>query len=82
MITTTELTGRHRALLRAAAAGRCELSSSREPDLFVDGLCCCDQFSARQLVRAQLVAARAASNPGGRVPACLTTAGQSTLAAA
>jgi hypothetical protein len=82
MNTRTELTGRHRALLRAVAAGRCELDGAREPDLLVDGLCCSDQFSARQLLRAHLVRAGDDRAAGGRVPAALTEAGQSALAAA
>lgn len=81
MITTTELSGRQRALLRAVAAGRCELSCSQVPDMFVDGLCCCDQLSARQLVRAQLVTT-GDGFAGRRVAAALTAAGQAVLAAA
>ncbi|MGH3947955.1 MAG: hypothetical protein ACRDSE_02360 [Pseudonocardiaceae bacterium] len=45
------LTGRDRAILAAVAAGRVEMSCSCEPDLFVDGLCCCDQVAARNLAR-------------------------------
>ncbi|MBA2310609.1 MAG: hypothetical protein H0W01_15255 [Pseudonocardiales bacterium] len=82
MNTTTELTARHRALLRAVAAGRCELNGGRDPDLLVDGLCCCDQFSARQLLRAQLVTARIDDAADGPVPATLTAAGQSAIEAA
>jgi hypothetical protein len=82
MNTTTELTDRHLALLRAVAAGRCELDGSQLPALLVDGLCCSDQFSARQLLRARLVAARVDNTTGGRVPAALTEAGETALAAA
>ncbi len=81
MMNTTELTGRQRALLRAVAAGRCELTSSQQPDMFVDGLFCCDQLSARQLVRARLVAG-AAGRPGGRAPAALTDDGWQALSSA
>jgi hypothetical protein len=81
MMITNELTGRQRALLRAVAAGRCELTVDREPDMFVDGVFCCDQLSARQLVRSRLVAG-SAGRPGGRAPAALTDAGWIALACA
>jgi hypothetical protein len=78
----TELTHRHYALLRAVAAGRCELSRSCEPDLYIDGRTCCDQQAAHLLAHAGLIrhdgdAADAAI--GQRVPATLTTAGQAIL---
>lgn len=81
MSNPVELTGRHRALLRAVAAGRCELTASREPDLFVDGLCCCDQMSARQLVHSHLVEAATDGSAGPRVTALLTSDGEALLAA-
>ncbi len=81
MMIMNELTGRQRSLLRAVAAGRCELTCSQEPDMFVDGLFCCDQLSARQLVRARLVAG-AASAPGERAPAALTDDGWTALSLA
>ncbi|WP_116205311.1 hypothetical protein [Amycolatopsis circi] len=53
------------AMLRAIAAGRAELTRSCEPDLRVDGLPCCDQTTAHDLVREGLV--RPASALGGAV---------------
>ncbi|MER6901379.1 hypothetical protein [Amycolatopsis sp. NPDC000740] len=35
-------THRQLAVLRAAAAGHVEMTCSREPHLYVDGLACCD----------------------------------------
>ena len=35
-------TARGIAMLRAVAAGRAKVTRSAEPDLFVDGLPCCD----------------------------------------
>jgi hypothetical protein len=73
------LTGRERAILAAVAAGRVEMSCSCEPDLFVDGLCCCDQASARNLARAGLIAAKTVARLGSRVAAVLTPAGAAML---
>lgn len=80
--TTTSLTGRHRALLRAVAAGRCELTGSAEPHLYVDGLSFTDQPSARALVHARLVAPAAVAGIGERVRALLTAHGRALLDAA
>ena len=41
MTTTSTLSGRDRAILRAVAAGGAELVLGTEPDLFLDGRCCC-----------------------------------------
>ena len=57
MTTTSTLSGRDRAILRAVAAGGAELQLGTEPDLFFDGRCCCDQAAAHLLVRAGLIAA-------------------------
>jgi hypothetical protein len=73
MTTTTDLSYRDRAVLRAVAAGRCTLSSIGV--LAVDGLGCCDQFVGRRLTNAGLIAAE----PG---PARLTTTGRALLEAA
>jgi len=73
MITTTELSHRDRAVLRAVAAGRCTVSTIGV--LAVDGLGCCDQFVGRRLAAAGLIAA-------GSGPAHLTTAGRALLEAA
>lgn len=78
---TEALTARDRAILRAVAAGRAELVNGAEPDLMIDGLCCCDQIAAHRLARAGLIVAALAAQPGQRVPARLTTAGTVTLSA-
>lgn len=67
------------AMLRAIAQGRAEISLSCEPDLFVDGLPCCDQFTARQLSHGGLVQPARLGLIGQRVPARLTSAGRSVL---
>ena len=38
----SEICGRDRAVLRAVAAGRCELRAGCEPELVVDGVRCAD----------------------------------------
>ena len=63
MTTTTTLSGRDRAILRAVAAGGAELQLGTEPDLFFDGRSCCDQTAAHYLVHAGLITA-AAPGPG------------------
>lgn len=70
------------AMLRAVAAGRAELRLSCEPDMFVDGVACCDQFMAHDLARAQLVRPARLGLVGHRVPAILTYAGRAMLRAA
>lgn len=75
-----ELTNRHIALLRAVAAGRCELTASCVPDLFIDGRANCDQSAAHLLVRMGLVRHAEAAEIGQRVPAVLTEAGRAVLA--
>jgi len=52
-----------------------------EPDVFVDGLACCDQPRARALVHAGLLRATRPGRIGERVPAVLTEAGYSILSA-
>ena len=71
-MTDSSLTHRDRAVLRAVADGRCEISGSA---LLVDGLCCADQFAGLRLRTAGLISTR----PG---PAALTTAGYELLTAA
>jgi hypothetical protein len=73
------LTHRDRAILRAVAGGTAELLGGAQPDLFVDGLCCCDQMAARRLAHAGLIARAAAGGAGQRVPARLTPAGHRQL---
>ena len=79
MTTTSTLSGRDRAILRAVAAGGAELALGAEPDLFLDGRCCCDQSAAHRLVRAGLIAAATLGLVGQRVAAALTRAGQQAL---
>jgi hypothetical protein len=76
----TELTHRHYALLRAVAAGRCELTCSCEPDLFIDGRTCCDQTAAHLLAHTGLIRHGAPGAIGQRVPAQLTATGRAVLA--
>jgi hypothetical protein len=71
-MTVSSLTHRDRAVLKAVADGRCEITGST---LLVDGLCCADQFAGLRLRTAGLISTR----PG---PAALTTAGHALLAAA
>jgi hypothetical protein len=79
MTTTSTLSGRDRAILRAVEAGGAELALGTEPDLFLDGRCCCDQQAAHQLVRAGLIAAATLGLVGQRVAAALTPAGRQVL---
>ena len=79
MTTTTTLSGRDRAILRAVAAGGAELQLGTESDLFLDGRCCCDQTAAHRLVRAGLIAAITLGLVGQRVTATLTAAGHAAL---
>jgi hypothetical protein len=74
------LTSRDRAILKAVAAGRAELVFGAEPDLLLDGRCCCDQSAVHRLARAGLIAPRVMVAVGQRVPACLTPAGTARLA--
>jgi hypothetical protein len=74
-ITTLTLTGRDRALLRAVAAGRCDIVPTGIPDLRVDGRWFCDQPRAHALLAAGLMA-RARGAPAA---ALLTSAGRAAL---
>lgn len=74
-----ELTHRHLAMLRAVRAGRCELSYSCEPDLFIEGRTSCDQPAAHLLSRLGLIGPAAKGSVGQRVPAQLTSAGRLLL---
>jgi hypothetical protein len=75
---TTPLPHRAIAMLRAVAAGHAELTDSSEPDLRFDGLPCCDQAMAHDLVHAGLVVATGPRNPW--MPAKLTPSGERALA--
>ena len=79
MTTTSTLSGRDRAILRAVAAGGAEITLGAEPDLFFDGRCCCDQSAAHHLVRTGLLAAAALGLVGQRVAAIVTLAGQQAM---
>lgn len=78
MTTTTApaLSHRDRAVLRAVAAGRCEVSGDVGMSLVIDGLHCCDQFVGPRLAVAGLIAG---PRPG---PAQLTASGRALLDAA
>jgi hypothetical protein len=78
-MTTTisdALSSRDRAVLRAVAAGRCELSATIGGPLAVDGIGISDQFVGMRLARAGLIAT---AGPG---PVHLTLSGRALLAAA
>ncbi|WP_410649145.1 hypothetical protein [Amycolatopsis sp. cmx-4-54] len=70
------LSYRARAMLRAVAQGRAEITVSLEPDLYVDGLPCSDQSTAHRLAHAGLIRLPAGGVPGSRVPARLSETGQ------
>jgi hypothetical protein len=74
-----EICGRDRAVLRAVAAGRCELRAGCEPELVVDGVRCADSGVATRLIAAGLLVKPIGSTiaqltPAGRVAARLVTA--------
>jgi hypothetical protein len=69
------------AMLRAVGAGRGRVSCSSEPDLFIDGLSCGDQFAAHALAHLGLVRATCPGSPGELVPAVLTVAGHEIVTA-
>jgi len=75
----TALNHRERATLRAVAGGHAEISCSCEPDLFIDGLSCCDQSTVHRLARLGLIAPAHPGKCGERVPALLTDAGSRVL---
>jgi hypothetical protein len=80
MIVARELSGRAKSMLRAVAAGRGQLSGGREPDLYVDGLPCCDQMVTHDLVHAGLLRARRAVRLDERTDAVLTDEGRAAIA--
>jgi hypothetical protein len=49
------MSGRDRALLRAVAADRCQISLGLEPVLYVDGRRCADAAAAHRLITAGLI---------------------------
>ncbi|ALG12394.1 hypothetical protein [Kibdelosporangium phytohabitans] len=72
-MNATIISHRDRAVLRAVAAGRCEIAGQC---LRIDGLICCDQFAAMRLTQAGLITG------ADREPARLTPSGQALLEAA
>jgi hypothetical protein len=78
-LTTLTLTGRDRALLRAVAAGRCEIVASGTPDLRVDGRWFCDQPRAHVLLAAGLLTRAGPGARGAPATALLTGAGRAAL---
>lgn len=73
------ISGRGLAMLRAVSDGRAELSCSCEPDLYIDGLGCCDQYTAHRLARDGLIRPAVRGAIGERVRAELTVAGRAVL---
>lgn len=81
-MTVIALNRRELAMLRAVAAGRAEITVSCEPDLYVDGLPCCDQTAAHRLAHSGYLRAAAEAARGRRCPASLTELGRDALARA
>lgn len=69
------VSGRDRAVLRAVAAGRCELGAGCEPVLLVDGLGCADSSIGYHLIEAGLIE----PPTPGRARAVLTAAGRAAV---
>jgi hypothetical protein len=74
--TAASLSNRDRAVLRAVAAGRCEISPAMGGALMVDGLCFSDQFAGPRLTAAGFIVT--GPLPG---PVLLTASGRALLAA-
>lgn len=74
------LNNRAVSMLRAVVAGRAQISCSSEPDLFIDNVPCCDQYTAHMLAHAGLIEAAVTGGVGQVVPAQLTSAGEAALA--
>jgi hypothetical protein len=72
-----ELSHRAMAMMRAVAEGRALMSRSCEPDLFIDGVPCCDQMTAHELAHHGYL--RPAQAGAGRVRAELTATGRAAL---
>ncbi len=69
------------AMLRAVEAGRAHITCSSEPDLYIDGVPCCDQFTAHTLTHDGLITV-ATGRFGELVAATLTPAGAAALTSA
>lgn len=74
--TTTPVSQRDRAVLRAVAAGRCEISETVGGNLLIDGVWFTDQFAGLRLAEVGLIIA----GPQGG-PARLTASGRTLLEA-
>lgn len=74
------LNNRAASMLRAVVAGRAQISCSSEPDLFIDNVPCCDQYTAHMLAHAGLIEPAVDGGVGQLVPAQLTAAGEAALA--
>ncbi|MBB4684523.1 hypothetical protein [Amycolatopsis jiangsuensis] len=76
-----ELSHRAMAMLKAIAQQRAEMSTSCEPDLFIDGFSCCDQMTAHALARGGYVRPATGTTAAGvgLVTAELTEAGVAAL---
>lgn len=68
-------TYRAQAILRAVAAGRVRMVLGCEPDLFIDGLACCDQATAHSLHHLGLIRPARPGGVGDLVTATLTADG-------
>jgi hypothetical protein len=75
-----DLNHRAKSMLRAVVAGRAQISCSSEPDLFIDNVPCCDQYTAHMLAHAGLIEPAGQGDVGQLVPARLTDAGVAALA--
>lgn len=73
------LSCRDLAMLRAVASGNAVLTSSCEPDLFIDGLAVCDQSAVHRLVHLGLLTHAHLAPAGERVAARLTALGVDVL---
>jgi len=76
---STALTRRAVNMLKAVRDGRAQLALSCEPDLYVDGIPCCDQVTARLLGRLGLISPARPGYTGELVPAVATEAGRAVL---
>lgn len=76
------LNHRARSILRAVVAGRAHISRSSEPDLYIDGVPCCDQYLAHTLAHEGFIEPAYEGAVGALVPAALTDAGVAALALA
>ncbi|SDJ14004.1 hypothetical protein SAMN05192558_110176 [Actinokineospora alba] len=76
---TIALSHRAAALLRAVRAGRVDMTCGSEPDMFVDGLNCCDQPTAHALFHQGLVRPARLGSITEHVRAELTDAGHDVL---